>query len=428
MNQAALPQAVIVLNASEPTMDDDEWDVESATRKLMDQYKYAIHDNEPIKKYCDFWRQKGKICHTTEELLRCYYNSIHVVRIPAKGRNMQVKRQVDKLHATLMEACNHSISAKLAARQFCTTEELERYLQAAFDHFAAKPEQPFNFIEVALKANPIPQSFAEHIFVLAKASSNKPVFESASEALDALMRLSPIIASCIILDCVRYGRPGTQFLTCVYIKANANKCTGRPADLFNKHYAESCVNAIDTFHDLFLPCSFVSRKGRFCYNRMNSHDKGHQSEKGTIIGTGDFQCDFDVEQSRKNWLKLIYDDLLLLDTEIDEAHTKAKFSASDRRKITYEMHRMRLTTAFANKVGGLSGNYTCYACLMEIAQHPLPCGHMLCTECVKMLGIQTDKNTFTVEKCPFDRKKSICSIRFKPNFAGIRTMSLDGYV
>lgn len=194
-------------------MEEAEWDVETATARLMEHVRYAIHNNEQVKKYSDFWLAKNKTCDTTEELLKCYYHSIRVVRIPKSGRNMQMKQQVDKLHYTLSEACRNSISAKLAARQFCTMEELDSYLQAAFDHFSATPEAPFNFIEVALKANPIPQSFADHIFVLARVSENRKVYTSAREALDALMNLAPIIASCITLDCVRYTRPGTLTIT-----------------------------------------------------------------------------------------------------------------------------------------------------------------------------------------------------------------------
>jgi hypothetical protein len=190
-------------------MDEEEWDVKTATKKLMEHVKHAIH-SDPIKKYADNWAKRGKIVRSSEELIKCYYANVRVVRVPAKGRNMLIKKQVDQLHLELSWACQASFKAKWEARQYCTTEELNRYLQAAFDHFTSKPDQPFNFVDVALKANPIPQSFAEHILALAVAASNGDEFGNAINGFDVFRRLSHIVASYILLDCIRYKRPGKR--------------------------------------------------------------------------------------------------------------------------------------------------------------------------------------------------------------------------
>src|SRR5205823_10080976 len=103
VNQPVLPQVIIALNASDTSMDDDEWDVKTATERLMDHVKMAIW-SDPIKHYLDKWIKKGRQINSCEELIRCYYSNVRVVRIPNKGRNALIKDQVDKLHLELQQA------------------------------------------------------------------------------------------------------------------------------------------------------------------------------------------------------------------------------------------------------------------------------------------------------------------------------------
>lgn len=74
----------------------------------------------------------------------------------------------------------------------------------------------------------------------------------------------------------------------------------------------------------------------------------------------------------------------------------------------------------------------CVCCFMDIAQHPLPCGHILCTSCVKGYGDCVNKHDFSLRWCPLHPDETRWDvafiIRFKPEFAGVRILSLDGYV
>lgn len=188
-------------------MDDDEWDVKIATERLMDHVKMAIW-SDPIKYYLDKWVKKGRPINSCEELIRCYYSNVRVVRVPIKGHNTLIKTQIDKLYLELQQACQASFKAKLEARQYCTTDELNRYLEAAFDHFSTKPNEPFDFIGVALKADPIPQGFCDHISMLAFATSIKGAFNNTVKGADTFRKLSCVVASYIMLDCIRYKRQG----------------------------------------------------------------------------------------------------------------------------------------------------------------------------------------------------------------------------
>ena len=170
VNQPALPQAIIVLNASDPEMDDDEWDTRTATERLFEHVSGAYFE-EPLKKYFDPWAKKGRMIRNTKELLKCYYADVKVIRIPTKGKYMLAKKQINELHMELLWACTASFKAKWEARQSCTTDELNKYLQAGFDHFAQRPTDPFNFVHASIKSDPIPQSFADHILNLARSAA-----------------------------------------------------------------------------------------------------------------------------------------------------------------------------------------------------------------------------------------------------------------
>lgn len=75
---------------------------------------------------------------------------------------------------------------------------------------------------------------------------------------------------------------------------------------------------------------------------------------------------------------------------------------------------------------------TCVFCFMEAGEHVLPCGHVLCTQCIKVLGSSKSKTEYSLKSCPLHVGKHNGPfdvphiIRFKPDFAGTRILSLDG--
>lgn len=75
----------------------------------------------------------------------------------------------------------------------------------------------------------------------------------------------------------------------------------------------------------------------------------------------------------------------------------------------------------------MRSNDTCLVCLGERPQYGLPCGHMLCDDCVRKFGAKSDMWTFDVHRC------FLCTvatpgirIKFKPPTASIRLLSIDG--
>jgi hypothetical protein len=206
LNQPTLPHAIIALNATDIGVDEREWDVEHATERLLSTVAGSIHRDAKYKEYADFWTGRGRDIRTMKDLLLCYYSSIRVVRIPKKGgRYMLIDEQVSRLHQEITTSCSRSYYSKRRARMLSNSDELHVYLQSAFDHFSQNLERPFNFIEVAIKNNPIPLDFGGNILKLAVALKDRGLFESGPRIF---RELSTMVASCIVLDCVRHNLRG----------------------------------------------------------------------------------------------------------------------------------------------------------------------------------------------------------------------------
>lgn len=209
VNQPVLPHAIIVLNASNATIDQEEWNSDTATERLMEHVKHAIFEVPQFRKYADTWKRRGQKIKTTLDLIRCYYADIRVVRIPTKGRYMLASDQVNILHREIAKACDTSFKAKMDTYLIANTEQLNKYLQAGFDHFTKKPDEPFNFVTAAFKSNPIPKDFGDHILNAAvELFEITNVVYLVDDAPGLFTKLSYIIAACISIDCVRHRRPG----------------------------------------------------------------------------------------------------------------------------------------------------------------------------------------------------------------------------
>jgi hypothetical protein len=205
LNQPTLPHAIIALNATDTGVNQQQWGSDFATENLMGTVAGAIFRDAKYKGYADFWANRGQVIRTMKDLLECYYASVRVVRVPKKGRYMLINEQVTKMHQEITASCNVSYNTKRKARMLSNSDELNVYLQSAFDHFSQKLDTPFNFIEVAWKNNPIPNDFGGNILKLAVAVKNAGRLDSG---LKIFRELSAMVASCIVLDCVRNGHRG----------------------------------------------------------------------------------------------------------------------------------------------------------------------------------------------------------------------------
>lgn len=73
---------------------------------------------------------------------------------------------------------------------------------------------------------------------------------------------------------------------------------------------------------------------------------------------------------------------------------------------------------------------TCFSCLFEPPEHALPCGHILCTPCLRAHGKSQGKMVVEMTGCPMERlitpRHQVWRVIIKPAAAGVRVLTLDG--
>jgi hypothetical protein len=204
INQPTLPHLIIALNATESSRDEYLWDIDMTTAGFLDDYKDAIKEDGLVQKVTE-WEAKGVSINTTKDLLKCYYASVTIVRLPRKEQYMLLDAQVRKLRERIIASTAISQYEKHKKSMLLNSEDLQFYLEAAFDHFARGLDKPFNFVEIALKNNPIPRDLGQNIVKLAVMIRDLPGRPSVQ---NIFLSLAPLVASCIMLDIVRERRMG----------------------------------------------------------------------------------------------------------------------------------------------------------------------------------------------------------------------------
>ena len=214
LNQPTVPHVIVVLNGTPVGVDESEWNPDDARRSLLYTVRNSldrVNGVPELQKLVYQWKhERGIEIKSVEDLILRYYASFTVVRVPeATGHYTLMHQQIETLHRVISANCRDSYEFKKTAGMLSNSDELNVYLQAAYDHFTTNLSAPFNFIEVSLRNNPLPETFGDHIMQLAVAISK--VLRQARDRLpvtgdDIFGPLSSMVASCIMLDCVLYRK------------------------------------------------------------------------------------------------------------------------------------------------------------------------------------------------------------------------------
>lgn len=72
---------------------------------------------------------------------------------------------------------------------------------------------------------------------------------------------------------------------------------------------------------------------------------------------------------------------------------------------------------------------TCFSCLLQPSEHPLPCGHVICSPCLRALGTARGKSAIHIKQCPLPHVEGGTfdwHVQVMPLAAGPRILTLDG--
>lgn len=406
-----LPHAIIALNASDNGIDPDQWSVETATQSLMESLSNTVYHNAAFKSYAQFWRERGRSIETVQQLVESYYSSIRVVRIPENGRPNLINDQVQRLSNMIRAGSTAARQRKLDIRMLLDADEFQPYLQVAFDHFAQDLNTPFDFVQASFANSPIPQDFGGNILKLGLQVME--FWKGVARAAPIFEELSYIVASSIVLDAARH------------------KILGEPEQIFPQ-YLEHLENALENFCDRHWPCEFVDSRrlcGR-CVNVRSGHGaKGHQSKSGKLLAAGDYVSAFTFKNYRQQFQEDTYRKIVLLRGRVRQKRDENEDRAAA------EVHReIVLPLFFEHASRGLVRKFVshsvCFSCLFNPPEHALPCGHIICTTCLKAYGKPLGNNVIGVSECPLERSerrfRTIWRVHLKPANAGIRILTLDG--
>jgi hypothetical protein len=122
-----------------------------------------------------------------------------------------MEMQVQSLYARVIYACASARDRKEKTRVLLDAEELQSYLQYAFDHFARTLDFSFDFVQASICRNPGPTNFGRNILRMARLLQK--ISNPQMDAQDIFKHLSILVASCIMLDSVRHGIKGKSIHT-----------------------------------------------------------------------------------------------------------------------------------------------------------------------------------------------------------------------
>jgi hypothetical protein len=168
-----------------------------------------------------------------------------------------------------------------------------------------------------------------------------------------------------------------------------------------------------------------------CVNVRSGHGaKGHQTSSGGIFASGQYVSKFTFEDYSTQFQESVFFRLQHLMSALAEGVAKGHDSLAVAHKI-HEEQTLRPFYKHLENSHRLYSNTICLSCLFERPEHALPCGHILCTSCVKAYGKVRAANLVEAHQCPLEsnptkRRFPPFSIFLKPESAGSRVLVLDG--
>lgn len=263
------PHLIVVVNGVDSRLDESYWKTDVATSLHMDiLYKAQIDTNSPLGPMAAKIAVEGGPClDSIGSLLRYFYATVTVVRLPRATYLGRMEKQVGELYRAIEAATAQSYREKSQLGAVVSADRIQPLFSAASDHFASNMDDPFDLLAEAWRGIPDPKGMAGgllHFICTFRRASRQGDY--ATETVKLLNDLGPLFSSCLLLDAERHGLLGV---------ANASLgITGDAARLFRERYLDCLESTFNSICAYWLPCAF-SRRGRRCRNFQSTHRKGH---------------------------------------------------------------------------------------------------------------------------------------------------------
>jgi len=157
---------------------------------------------------------------------------------------------------------------------------------------------------------------------------------------------------------------------------------------------------------------------------------------------GEYVSGFTLDEYCKEFLDNVYCCLVKFLDQLERELRVSTQEGTSEQLVASLIHRNMVLAGFFRCVDPpedrglaepLTSHSACFCCLLGTGQHPLPCGHLLCTECVMTFGrLDSATSAVRMDECPIGGDACCLlmqfptQIRMKPRASGARTLSLDG--
>jgi hypothetical protein len=428
-NQYFRPALLIIINNDSRDNVGYWCDVDQATQAVLENLDTSAWFDEQRHT----WNRRGREINGARELLLCYYESLRVVFIPSgnAASTQVIFDQYQKLYAEIQAGAQQVQSRRRSVGVNPDIETLTLYTELAFQALSENLEGCVDFYDIMRQVTKLPQNIAEHLVnVLVKLKKRNPSEDHL------LTNLIPYLAAVLTIEIS--ANDGGQ---CTKAPFSPNSITDHAGTdpMQEDHLIAMCSEAFQNFHDRHWTCeaqinpsatraslrrsgSDINLRGGSlvrCVNTLKGHrEKGHQfpttsTREGYRQLLGRFQSTFQ------------HDDLV--------RDLKAEVRRLQSERDLPSIRQSLLERARATGLSQLKSNTTCYICFCRMPTHSLPCGHSFCDHCLQALNENPDReeeHVIILHTCPLHVGNSHRELifRLKPRNAGVRILTLDGYV
>ena len=213
-------------------------------------------------------------------------------------------------------------------------------------------------------------------------------------------------------------------------------CNLGNAEQIFPQYLEHIEAALENFCDRHWPCEYTRLGGGArCVNVRSGHGtKGHQLKNGKVLAVGNYLSQFSFDNYREIFNFDVYSQLT---ESLKMLHIKVHETGQFEADAAAAIHKDSVMKHFYNHMAeagagadAFINHSTCFSCLFEPPEHALPCGHVLCTPCLRAYGGSKGKFVVEIDGCPLESlsrpRDQVWKVVMKPPDAGIRVMTLDG--
>jgi hypothetical protein len=152
-----------------------------------------------------------------------------------------------------------------------------------------------------------------------------------------------------------------------------------------------------------------------------------------VFAAGDYVSRFSFQHNQEEFRCNVYYRLAEL---LERLHARVQNGESEEEAAaqihSYDVmpYFYRCATDRGRGAHKYNSHTACFCCLFEIPQHPLPCGHVICTPCLKVFGQTISPAAIDLDQCPIETgiasRFNNCRVFLTPKTAGIRILTLDG--